>query len=485
MAAEPRLAAAATRPEIPPAAGPTIESPFPLSHLGVRWVGSEEAAVDIRLAGSDGVWGPWRALPADHDLEDGDGGPVMSELIRAHGATRAQVRAAGDARDVEILAIDTLEGPRSRKVATGTPARAAEKPPSDGGDEGDDRGADAASSSTTTTVKGSSTTGKGSSTTTTTGKPKPQAAQPSIITRSEWGADESIRKNQQKYAPITKLFVHHTVTSPDGADPDPAATVRAIYAYHVQGNGWDDIGYNFLVDAEGRVYEGRWARDYASGEKPTGEDLNDNGVVGAHVLNHNAGSAGVAMLGDFSGGEPTTAARDSLVKLMAWKADRHDIDVLGNDPFQASDGVVSTFPNLGGHRDAGQTSAPATAPSAAARYPAAGGLAGDRRPRRHPVATGRPPPTAGCCRFGDAPALGSMAGTVLNGLLSSGWRPPRPARATGCSVPRWRRLLVRRRGLLRLHRQHQAEQAGGGHGAHPDRQGLLVRGHRRRDLLLR
>ena len=189
-------------------------------------------------------------------------------------------------------------------------------------------------------------------------KAKPAVAQPPVITRAEWGADESIRKNNQKYAPITKLFVHHTVTSPDGPDPDPAATVRAIYAYHVQGNGWDDIGYNFLIDAQGRVYEGRWARDYAPGEKPTGEDLDDNGVIGAQVLNHNAGSAGVAMLGDFTNGEPTQAARDTLVKLMAWKADRHDIDVMGNDPFTTSEGVVESFPNLAGHRDAGQTECP-------------------------------------------------------------------------------------------------------------------------------
>ncbi|MEW6471856.1 MAG: N-acetylmuramoyl-L-alanine amidase [Actinomycetota bacterium] len=410
----PRVAAAAVRPEIPPAAGPVVQSPFPLSHLAVRWVGSEEAAVDIRLAGSDEGWGPWRALPVAHDLEDGAGGPILSELIRAHGATRAQVRASGDARDVEIVAIDTMHGPRTRKLATGTPARAAEdeNPPADGGE---DRGPSAtpSSSSTTSTTKGT----RSSSTTTTTGRPKPQAVQPPIVTRAEWGADESIRKNNQKYAPITKLFVHHTVTSPDGADPDPAATVRAIYAYHVQGNGWDDIGYNFLIDAEGRIYEGRWARDYQPGEKPTGEDLHHNGVVGAHVLNHNAGSAGVAVLGDFSGGEPTTAARDALVKLMAWKADRHDIDVLGKDPFQASDGVVSTFPNLAGHRDAGQTACPGDR-----LYP----LLPDLRERVASLVTAAHGPTTGywsatadgrVLAFGDAPALGSMAGIPLNGSI--------------------------------------------------------------------
>ncbi|MCA1843555.1 MAG: hypothetical protein LC792_10300, partial [Actinobacteria bacterium] len=135
--------AAAAGPEVAPDPGPVVDSPFPLSHLGVRWLGSEDAAVDIRLAGPDGVWGPWRAMPASHDLEDGDGGPVLSDLIRGHDATHAQVRATGDARNVEIVAIDTLHGPRPRRLATATPASAAEadKPPSDGGE---DRGPDAA-----------------------------------------------------------------------------------------------------------------------------------------------------------------------------------------------------------------------------------------------------------------------------------------------------------------------------------------------------
>ena len=427
-----RLAAAAVGPALPPSPGPVVNTPFPLSHLGIRWVGSEEAAVDIRLAGADEGWGPWRALPVAHDLDDGEGAPILSELIRAHGATAAQVRATGDARDVEILAIDTLRGPRTRRLATGTPARAAESAPDESGEErrstedsddkrrtandegGDERDSSAASSSSTS----STTKGSGSSTTTTTVKAKPKVAQPSIITRTEWGADESIRKNDQKYAPITKLFVHHTVTSPDSADQDPAATVRAIYTYHVKGRGWDDIGYNFLVDAQGRIYEGRWARDYAAAEKPTGEDLDNNGVVGAHVENYNTGSAGVAMLGNFSGGEPTTAAREGLIELLAWKADRHGIDVSAGDPFTSSEGVVSKFPNLAGHRDAGASECPGNR-----LYP----LLPDIRDDVAQMVTAVRRPTTGywtatadgkVLSFGDATFSGAMTGTALNGAIA-------------------------------------------------------------------
>src|SRR5688500_2907613 len=110
MTSEVRIAAAAL-PEVPPAPAPVIESPFPLSHVAVRWVGSEDAAVDLRLAGADGRWRPWRATAVAHDLEDGGDGPILSELVRAHGATQFQLRATGDARNVELVAIDTIHGP--------------------------------------------------------------------------------------------------------------------------------------------------------------------------------------------------------------------------------------------------------------------------------------------------------------------------------------------------------------------------------------
>src|SRR5688500_18725326 len=170
VTSEARVAAAL--PEVPPAPTPVIDSPFPLSHVGVRWIGSEDAAVDLRLAGADGEWEPWRAMPVAHDLEDGDGGPILSELIRAQGATQFQLRATGDARDVELVAIDTLHGPRPRRLATAAPAAAAEDEEAPSADGGEDRGADAAtpSSSTTTTRTVSPTT--------TTRRPKPKAPQP-------------------------------------------------------------------------------------------------------------------------------------------------------------------------------------------------------------------------------------------------------------------------------------------------------------------
>ncbi|HWH35978.1 MAG TPA: N-acetylmuramoyl-L-alanine amidase [Acidimicrobiales bacterium] len=164
---------------------------------------------------------------------------------------------------------------------------------------------------------------------------------PTIIGREQWGADESLRRRQPDFAPISRLIVHHTVTSVD--EPDPAARVRAIYAYHVQGNGWDDIGYNFVVDAAGRVYEGR-----ATGNgRHDGEDDAGRGVVGAHAGGHNTGSVGVAILGTYTseGITPTDAALDAVSAIAAWKFGPRTID-----PVAAG--------TLIGHRDVTPTGCP-------------------------------------------------------------------------------------------------------------------------------
>src|SRR5439155_21711364 len=126
--------------------------------------------------------------------------------------------------------------------------------------------------------------------------------QPAVIPRSGWGADESLRFDSSgkeiwppTFWPIQKLIVHHTATQNN--DPNPAATIRSIYYYHAVTQGWGDIGYNFLIDEAGNVYEGRHSRDYAFGESPTGEDLNGNGVTGAHAQGDNSGTVEIALLG--------------------------------------------------------------------------------------------------------------------------------------------------------------------------------------------
>jgi hypothetical protein len=288
-----------------------VRLPFPATHVGLRWRGSEAAPVEVRWRTADG-WGPWAAPPIWDDAGDPDQSLVATGLVRPPAGTIAlAVRAGAGATQVEAVAIDA--GPNPRPLPP-PPVRL-------------------------------HTAGGG---------PPPQ---PPVISRHDWGANEGMRKGHPEFAAISKLLVHHTVTAND--DPDPAQTVRAIYAYHTRGNGWNDIGYNFLVDQQGRVYEGRFARAYRAGEAPTGEDEGGRGVIGAHAKAVNPGTAGVAMLGDYSGGyQPPGPAVDSLVRLLAWKAARHDIDPKGTSPFTAVDGSRRTFPNIAGHRDVGDTGCP-------------------------------------------------------------------------------------------------------------------------------
>ena len=127
--------------------------------------------------------------------------------------------------------------------------------------------------------------------------------------------------------------------------------MRAIEVYHVKGNGWNDIGYNALVDRFGTVYEGRYG----------GIDRN---VVGAHAKGFNTGSFGIAVMGDFRTVDPPAAAVDSLVRTLAWRLDLGHVDPLstfnaissGNERFKP--GIPVFLRAVSGHRDTGLTTCP-------------------------------------------------------------------------------------------------------------------------------
>ena len=182
---------------------------------------------------------------------------------------------------------------------------------------------------------------------------------PAIITRAEWGADESIGNKSREFSPLVKAIVHHTAID----ETDPAAQVRGIQRAHVLTNGWFDIGYNFLVDREGRIYEGRWARDYLPGEAHSGEDLTGNLVVGAHAESHNPGSVGIAILGNYSnaGASVTDDSLAAVAKIIAWKFGPRSIDPYGATTYTTTSGKTETFANICGHRDVVSTDCPGDA----------------------------------------------------------------------------------------------------------------------------
>lgn len=179
---------------------------------------------------------------------------------------------------------------------------------------------------------------------------------PPIVSRKQWGANESIRLDNRSFAPIRKLIVHHTA-SPNKPS-NPASVVRFVEAYHASGRGFSDTGYNYLIDHKGVIYEGRAARRYAANEVITGEDSKGWGVVGAHAKGFNAGSCGVCLIGDFDLASPTDAAIGSLVWLLAWKASRHRIDAKGAEEYIDIFGGRHMFANISGHRQVGQTLCP-------------------------------------------------------------------------------------------------------------------------------
>ncbi len=189
-------------------------------------------------------------------------------------------------------------------------------------------------------------------------------SQPAVISRAQWGADESYRfdsggreKWPPSFSPMQKAIVHHTAGRNN--DPNPAATVRAIYYMYAISRDFGDMGYNFLIDESGRIYEGRYSRPYAGGEYPTGEDLAGNVVRGAHATNFNDANVGIVLLGTFTNRLPTAAARTSLERLLAWKLERHGINPLGHSVYvNPVLGNTKDIPNIAGHRQVGATACP-------------------------------------------------------------------------------------------------------------------------------
>jgi N-acetylmuramoyl-L-alanine amidase/Fibronectin type III domain len=183
--------------------------------------------------------------------------------------------------------------------------------------------------------------------------------QPVVVPRAGWGADPQYMTWAPAFYPTKKLIVHHTDTSNDYADRAGAESqIRAIYYYHSVTQGWGDIGYNFLIDKFGNVYEGRYSREYAAAN-PSGDDVAGNGVTGAHTQGWNSGTVGIAMLGTFTSADVTPAARQALDSLLAWEASRNGIDPRATQPFvNPVSGATITTANIAAHRDYAATLCP-------------------------------------------------------------------------------------------------------------------------------
>ncbi len=269
------------------AAGPAAR----FNMLGLHWIGA--GSVAYRTRSLHGMWRAWRSADADNRT----GAWHDGNLDWTGASSGIQFRVAGDVRRL-----------RSYEVWT----RVTRAP-----------------------VRGVAS-----------------ASEPAIVSREAWGANEEIVRAAPIIAPTVRLaVVHHTAGTNSYTRAQSAAIVRGIEVYHVQGNGWNDIGYNFLVDRFGTVYEGRGG----------GIDRN---VVGAHAQGFNTGTVGVALIGNFVAAVPTQAQRDALVRLLAWRLDVAHLDPRstavftsgGNAKFRA--GKLVTLRAISGHRDTGPSECP-------------------------------------------------------------------------------------------------------------------------------
>ncbi len=284
------------------------------THVAIHWPGHADATVTAAFSADGEVFSEPETVELDEVGEARGDGESYGTVMGADGMRVVRVQALRPLDAVSVLSLDTA---RSDAAPLGLGARAAGV-----------------------------------------------TAIPGIISRSAWGADESLRFDgagdelwQREYHPLQKLVVHHTAGR--NADPDPAATVRAIYYYHAVKQGWGDIGYQYLIDEAGRIYEGRHSRDYWRGATPTADNGAGLVVTGGQARLHNSGTMGIGLLGTLTSQAPTSAARASLVRMLAWAAAGYGINPTGSGPYvNPVTGLTRNTPNIGGHRDYNATGCP-------------------------------------------------------------------------------------------------------------------------------
>ncbi len=157
---------------------------------------------------------------------------------------------------------------------------------------------------------------------------------PALVARAQWGCTPVTcpAKDPPVYTVVTHLIVHHTAGANNATDWP--AVVRSIWVLHVMGNGWNDIGYNYLIDPNGVLYEGRAGGD---------------GVMGAHFSGVNSGTMGVSMMGTYSTLPLRRDAEETLRTMLVWQAGKWNVDASGKK-LHAASGLV--LDGISGHRDA-------------------------------------------------------------------------------------------------------------------------------------
>lgn len=287
---------------------------------GVSWAGStdltaDDVTVEVRVK-EDAGWTDWQAMPVPDDgpqpgTPEAVGARLGTTPIVSEGATGIQVRvdtpSGRTLPDLKVTTIDPGTSPADDNLAPAQPAASASA----------------------------------------------AAIQPTIITRAQWGADESLRGSKTLSTTVKAIVIHHTAGTNDYTPDTAAAQVRGIYAYDTQGLGWADIAYNFLVDKWGRVYEGR----AGSITQP---------VRGAHAMGFNTDTMGISAIGNYETATAPSVMVDAIAKVAGWKLSQYGVSPTattrltsqGGTGAKYAAGVTVTLPTINAHQNTSYTLCP-------------------------------------------------------------------------------------------------------------------------------
>jgi hypothetical protein len=292
-----------------------FRAPAPFVLAGVDWQGPLEARIELRARCASGRWTPWlNASILGHDSDRGEtiAHALVGEPIWTGPADALQLRSdrAVKAINVHLVPATAVAHAAGDQTAAGLPLATPHLPAGPG--------------------------------------------QPPIIGRQAW-AHKLLPRAAPYYGDVRMAFVHHSVNGNGYSMAEVPAMLRSIYIFHTYSRGWNDFGYNFAVDAYGRIWEGR-----AGGI--------DRPVTGAQAGGYNSQSFGVVLLGDFASTLPTAAAQKALAHLIAWKLALHGVPATGRvtvevDPPDAHytryrPGQRVSLPRVAAHRDGCTTDCP-------------------------------------------------------------------------------------------------------------------------------
>ena len=299
--------------------------------VGLSWRGGRVSSLSFRVRRDGGRWSRWVAVGSG-----GDDGPDRGAREFRRAQRTSNPLWAGDADELQLTAAPS-RGVRDLRLrfvntkGTATPlARLRTKLR---------RTATAAVSAFRTLVGARDALA--------------DTSQPAIVPRAQWASDKCPPRAAPVYGEVKLAFIHHTVSANDYGPEDSAAMVLGVCRYHRNTNGWNDIGYNFLVDRYGTIFEGR-----AGGISQA--------VVGAQAQGYNSSSTGIASLGTFSSDGQTEAGLGAIARLLSWKLAVHGVPPTGTVQVTSGGGATNrypagsrpTFERISGHRDGDATACP-------------------------------------------------------------------------------------------------------------------------------